>query len=114
MDGKVGIGTTSPGNTLTLGTAGNHSASFGIADVQTVTMVGDDNTTAPTCSNIEVKGSFTWTPAAGSLPDNSLVYVVNVDGSSPSVATYYQSAMAIHNAGFWMVRKLGQWYRLTP
>jgi hypothetical protein len=88
--------------------------SFGLDGVQVVTMGADDNTTAPTSSNIEVRGSFKWTPTAGTLPDNTIVVVYNVDGSTPTVASYYQSELAIHNAGFSMIRKNGQWYRLTP
>jgi hypothetical protein len=105
--GLVGIGCT-PGNKLTI------AGDLGFSTVQTVTMGGNDNTTAPTSTNIEVCGSFTWTPAAGTLPDNTLAFVSNSDGSSPSVATFYQGAQAIHNCGFWMVKKSGHWYRLIP
>lgn len=105
--GMVGIG-GNPGNKLTI------AGDLGFSTVQTVTMAGDDNTTAPTSTNIEVKGAYIWTPAAGSLPDNTVVFVCNIDGSSPSVATWYQNALAIHNCGFWMVRKSSHWYRLTP
>lgn len=107
----VGIGNTAPGNTLTLGTAGNATASFGIADVQTITMTGDA-TTAPTCSRIKLGGAFTWTPAAGSLTDGSICAVYNVDGTTPSIVTYYQGAKAIHNGGFIIIRDGGHWYDL--
>ena len=103
----VGIGCT-PVNKLTI------AGDLGFSTVQTVTMSGNDNTTAPTSTNIEVCGSFTWTPAPGTLPDNTLAFVSNSDGSSPSVTTYYQGAQAIHNCGFWMVKKIGHWYRLIP
>jgi hypothetical protein len=110
--GSIGIGTTAPGNLLTLGTAGNATASIGIADIQTITMTGDA-TTAPTCSRIELGGDHTWTPADGSLPVGTIVAVYNVDGSTPLVVTYYQGAKAIHNGGFWMIKgSSGHWYDL--
>ena len=87
--GNVGIGNTAPGNTLTLGTAGNHSASFGIADVQT-TSAGTSNLT-PTCSRINITATGTYTLLTGSLPIGTLIFIYNASGSAPTIKGYYRA-----------------------
>jgi hypothetical protein len=82
--GYVGIGTTSPGNTLTIGTAGNASASMGISDYQSVVMSTNTNVT-PTCSRLEVSGGYTATLQAGTLPAGTVLIVTGGSGY-PTIA----------------------------
>jgi hypothetical protein len=102
---KVGIGTTAPGNTLTIGASS--SGTIGIGGIQTVVLSADTNVT-PTCSHLHIMGSaYTATLLTGSLPAGTLLFVT---GESPvaisnGIHSYYLSldngAILILESGTW-------------
>ena len=109
----LGIGNTAPGNTLTLGTSGG-TASFGIADVQTVTMTGDQNLT-PTCTRIELNGTHNATLLAGSLPNGTLLIITHGGTGYPTVTFNGHNYTIDANHSFLFFKNsAGNWYPLTP
>jgi hypothetical protein len=80
--GNVGVGTTAPGNTLTLGTAGNATASIGIADRDNPTVSTGNYT--PVCTRVEFHstGLATITLLAGSLPEGTILICTQDNNSS--------------------------------
>ncbi|MGA9098172.1 MAG: hypothetical protein WB392_04495, partial [Methanotrichaceae archaeon] len=111
--GNLGIGNAAPGNTLTLGTSGG-TASFGITDVQTVTMTGDQNLT-PTCTRIELNGTHNAALLAGSLPNGTLLIITHGGTGYPTVTFNGHNYTIDANHSFLFFKNsAGNWYPLTP
>ena len=114
----LGIGNTAPGNTLTLGTAGNGTASFGIADVQTVTMTNNNTPDlTPACTRIELNGSYNTALLAGTLPNGTLIIIVRGSGSGGyPVVTFngHNYSIDANHSFMFMKNSAGTWYPLTP
>lgn len=111
----VGILNTAPGNTLTLGTAGAGTASFGIADVQVHALLGDENFT-PTCSRVELTGTHNAALLAGSLPNGTLLIIsLGSAGGYPTVTFNGHNYGIDANHSFQFFKNSsGTWYPLTP
>jgi hypothetical protein len=109
-NGNVGIGTTAPGNTLTIGTGTVGGYSLGFGGKQVVTMASNQNLT-PTASFIELSGGYTATLQAGSLPAGTVLYIVQGSGGGyPIVSQNGVNYQLDANHGVTFVKTLnGSW-----